>query len=111
MNFQSLLRIALLFVLLLLSACARHVTWIDVRSPEEFSQKHVPDAINIPHDRIGSEISALSLEKDQAIYLYCLSGRRSGIAMETLTAMGYTGVVNIGGLDAALAEAEKSRRN
>jgi phage shock protein E len=110
MNFQSFLRIALLFVLLLLSACAHRVTWIDVRSPEEFSQKHVPAAINIPYDQIGSDITALSLEKDQDIYLYCVSGRRAGIATETLSAMGYTSVVNIGGLDEALAEAEKSRR-
>jgi phage shock protein E len=90
-------------------ACATHATWIDVRNADEFSQKHVSDAQNIPYDQIGSEIAALDLAKDQPIYLYCRSGRRAGLAKETLDALGYTNVVNIGGLEDALAKAEKSR--
>lgn len=80
------------------------VTWIDVRTPEEFSQKHVPDAQNIPYDQIDSKIANLGLQKDQVIYLYCGSGRRAGIAKQTLDSLGYTHVVNIGGLDDALAK-------
>jgi phage shock protein E len=37
------------------------------------------------------------------IYLYCGSGRRAGIAQESLQASGYTNVTNIGGLDEAMA--------
>lgn len=91
------------------AACATRVTWIDVRSPDEFSENHVPAARNIPYDQIGSEIAALGLSKDQPIYLYCRSGRRAGLAKETLDALGYTNVVNVGGLEEALAKAEKSR--
>jgi len=110
MSFQRFLRSTLLIITLSVSvpACASGVTWIDVRTPEEFSQKHVPEAVNIPYDQIGTEIATLGLEKDQVIYLYCHSGRRAGLAKETLDSLGYTRVVNIGGLDEALAEAEKS---
>jgi len=95
---------------LFICACATTggVTWIDVRTPDEFSEKHVPEARNIPYDQIGSGIDALHLKKDQEIYLYCGSGRRAGLAKETLDKLGYTHVVNIGGLDDALAEAEKT---
>ena len=110
MTLKPLLRRSLLLLMLGLSslAWAADVTWIDVRTPEEFSQKHVPDAVNIPYDRIGDEIAALNLDKDSTIYVYCHSGRRAGIAKETLDAMGYTHVVNKGGVDDALAEVAKA---
>ena len=109
MNFTRLFRRTFLLITLFVSAIAwaGDITWIDVRTPEEFSQKHVPDALNIPYDQIGAEISALGLAKDQEIYLYCGSGRRAGLAKETLESLGYTHVSNAGGLDAALSQAEK----
>ena len=87
------------------------VTWIDVRSGEEFSQQHVPGALNIPYEEIDTGITALGLQKDAAIYLYCGSGRRAGIAKETLDKLGYSQVVNVGGLDAALAKAQGAPPN
>ena len=109
MNFRTFLRGKLLLIGLILTgiAWAGDVTWIDVRTPEEFSQKHVAEAVNIPYDQIGAKISTLGLGKDQVIYVYCHSGRRAGMAKETLDAMGYTHVVNVGGVDDALAKAEK----
>jgi phage shock protein E len=88
---------------------AGDITWIDVRTADEFNQQHVQGAVNIPYEEIDAGITNLGLEKDAAIYLYCKSGRRAGIARESLDALGYTGVVNVGGLDAALAEAEKTK--
>jgi phage shock protein E len=89
-------------------ALAGEITWIDVRSAEEFKQQHVEGALNIPYEEIDAGIAGLRLEKDSVIYLYCRTGRRSGIAKASLDALGYTGVVNVGGLEAALAEAEKT---
>ena len=76
--------------------------WIDVRSAAEYSEGHVEQAVNIPHQEIAEQIVAVTAEKDAEIYVYCRSGRRSGIAKETLENLGYTAVVNVGGLDDAL---------
>ena len=76
-------------------------TWIDVRSAEEYAAGHVPQAINIPHDEIGERIAALDLAYDQPFLLYCRSGRRSGLARETLSSMGFTELTNVGGLEDA----------
>ncbi len=107
MSFIRLLRGTVLLVTLILSALAwaGETTWIDVRTAEEFSQKHVPDALNIPYDQIGAKIAEVGLAKDAVIHLYCGSGRRAGLAKETLESLGYTRVVNSGDLDAALLKA------
>ncbi len=109
MSFMSVVRSAALLITLVLSGMvwAGGATWIDVRTPEEFGQKHVPEAINIPYDQIGSKIAELGLDKDQVIYVYCHSGRRAGLAKETLDALGYSQVTNIGGVDDALIKAEQ----
>jgi phage shock protein E len=112
MQVKPLLRQALLLLGLAIAAIAwaGDITWIDVRTPEEFSQKHVPDALNIPYDQIESGISNLQLDKNQVIYLYCGSGRRAGIAKEALDSLGYNHVINVGGLDAALAKAGEAQK-
>ncbi len=91
------------------TALAGAITWIDVRTADEFRQQHVAGAVNIPYEEIDAGIADLRLGKDSVIYLYCRTGRRSGLAKESLEALGYTGVVNVGGLEVALAEAEKTR--
>ena len=71
---------------------------LDVRTPEEFAEKHIPNAINVPNETIGTdEISALP-DKDQLIMVYCRSGRRSKEAAEKLVKLGYTNVVEFGGI-------------
>jgi phage shock protein E len=82
---------------------------IDVRTADEFRQQSVYGAVNIPYEEIDAGITKLGLEKDSAIYLYCKSGRRAGIAKASLDALGFTAVMNVGGLEAALAEAEKAQ--
>ena len=72
---------------------------LDVRTPEEFADKHIPGAINIPNETIGTaEIPELP-DQDQLILVYCRSGNRSKQASEKLAALGYTNVVEFGGIN------------
>ena len=71
---------------------------LDVRTPEEYAEKHIPNAINVPNENIVTdEISALP-DKDQLIMVYCRSGRRSKEAAEKLVKLGYTNIVEFGGI-------------
>ncbi len=70
--------------------------WIDVRTVEEYQAGHLEGAINIPYDEIEQKIEAVSANKTADIQLYCRSGRRSGIALESLRSMGYSKVKNAG---------------
>ena len=71
---------------------------LDVRRPDEYAAGHIPKAINVPNETIGTaEISEL-LDKDQLIMVYCRSGRRSKEASEKLVKLGYTNIVEFGGI-------------
>lgn len=76
---------------------------IDVRTPEEFASGHYPGAINIPYDRIVEGLSATSIPRDTALVLYCRSGNRSGKALVTLKAAGFSQLQNAGDLKTLLA--------
>ncbi len=72
---------------------------LDVRTEAEFAEKHIPNAINIPNESIGSaEIPDLP-DKDQLILVYCRSGNRSKQAAEKLAALGYTNIAEFGGIN------------
>lgn len=71
---------------------------LDVRTPEEFAAGHIPGALNIPNETIGTDEIPQLPEKDQRIYVYCRSGNRSKQASEKLVALGYTDIVEIGGI-------------
>jgi len=94
-----------------LTAASDDPLWIDVRTAQEFSDGHVPQALNIPYDEIAGRIETIAPDKDALIYVYCRSGRRSGIAKETLDGMGYTQVINAGGLDDAMEMVEQDSRD
>ncbi len=68
---------------------------LDVRSPEEFREGHVPGAINVPYDQIAARIAEVPKDKD--VVLYCRSGRRAGIAADVLAANGYTRLSHLEG--------------
>ena len=71
---------------------------LDVRRPDEFASGHIPNAINVPNESIGtSEIPELP-DKNQLIMVYCRSGRRSKEASEKLVKLGYTNIVEFGGI-------------
>ena len=71
---------------------------LDVRTPEEFADKHIPNAINIPNETIGTEKIPELPDKDQLILVYCRSGNRSKQAAGKLVALGYTNIVEFGGI-------------
>ena len=102
---QCLIKTVLLFLALAFCAptwAGEEVLWIDVRSASEYADGHVDGAVNIPHTEIAQRIGEVTEDKEATIYLYCRSGRRSGIALDVLQEAGYEGAVNIGGLDDAL---------
>ena len=71
---------------------------LDVRRPDEFASGHIKNAINVPNEIIGtSNISELP-DKDQLILVYCRSGRRSKEASQKLVELGYTNIVEFGGI-------------
>ena len=72
---------------------------LDVRTTEEFADKHIPDAINIPNETIGAEDIPELPEKDQLILVYCRSGNRSKQASDKLVGLGYTNIVEFGGIN------------
>jgi len=72
---------------------------LDVRTPSEFADKHIPGAINIPNETIGTEQIPELPDKDQLILVYCRSGNRSKQASEKLVALGYTNIVEFGGIN------------
>jgi phage shock protein E len=70
---------------------------IDVRTSEEFGEEHYPNAINISVEQIQSRIVEIG-DKNTAVVLYCASGARSAYAARILKNLGFTDVVNAGGL-------------
>ena len=72
---------------------------LDVRTPEEFAERHIPGAINIPNETISTEEIPELPDKDQLILVYCRSGNRSKQASEKLAALGYTNIVEFGGIN------------
>ena len=73
-------------------------TIVDVRTPEEFTEGHFPNAINIPLDRVAQRINEFK-EMPKPIIAYCRSGNRSGTAVSILKQNGIADAVNGGGLD------------
>jgi phage shock protein E len=82
--------------------------WIDVRTAEEYKAGHLAGAINIPYDEIEQKIATVSVDKTADIQLYCRSGRRSGIALETLRGLGYSKVTNAGAYEQLKQKQAKS---
>jgi len=72
---------------------------LDVRRPDEFADKHIPNAINVPNETIGEDEIPELPDKDQIILVYCRSGNRSKQASKKLAALGYTKVYEFGGIN------------
>ncbi|MDP5239294.1 rhodanese-like domain-containing protein [Uliginosibacterium sp. 31-16] len=74
---------------------------IDVRTPEEFAAGHLEGALNIDHQVISQRIGMAGVSKDDEVILYCRSGRRSALALESLKGLGYKKLQNYGSMDEA----------
>lgn len=72
---------------------------LDVRTAEEYAAGHIKDAINIPNETIGDEEISELPDKNQLIMVYCRSGNRSKQASQKLTNLGYTNIVEFGGIN------------
>ena len=72
---------------------------LDVRTEVEFASGHIPGAILIPNETIGTEEIAQLPDKDQLILVYCRSGNRSRQAADKLARLGYTNIVEFGGIN------------
>ena len=71
---------------------------LDVRRADEFEAGHIPGAVNLPNEEIGTkEIPSLP-DKTQTIYIYCRSGNRSKQAADKLLALGYANIIEFGGI-------------
>lgn len=71
---------------------------LDVRTIDEYKSGHIPSAICIPNEAIGSDIASVLPDKDQLILVYCRSGNRSKQAVEKLKDLGYTNLIEFGGI-------------
>lgn len=117
-----LILIILLVAQLLLSACAKktenasyqqisqetakemmtkddgHII-VDVRRQDEYDSGHIPGAILIPNESIGTNRPAELPDLDQIILIYCRSGNRSKQAAQKLAEMGYKNIFEFGGIN------------
>ena len=71
---------------------------LDVRTQAEYAEGHIPGAICLPNESIGSEPPAELPDREQTILVYCRSGRRSAEAAQKLADMGYVNVLEFGGI-------------
>ena len=106
-NFNLLIIYALASLLLSSIVFSDEPLVIDVRSLEEVKTGIIQDAIHIEWTQIDKEINDIDVTKDQPIYLYCRSGNRSGKATVILEKIGFTNVINAGGIKEAAKKLDK----
>ena len=70
---------------------------LDVRTNEEYAERKIEGSINLPLQEI-QKITSVVPDKNTPVFLHCRSGKSSGKAQKILSSMGYTKVVNIGGI-------------
>lgn len=70
---------------------------LDVRTPREYQQGHVPGAVNLPYQQIGRRLAELQEFKDREVVVYCEVGPRSRVAQSMLQQAGFTDVRHLAG--------------
>jgi rhodanese-related sulfurtransferase len=68
---------------------------LDVRTAGEIARGKIAGSVNLPVDRVGSDIQNVIPDKAARIYVYCLSGSRSALAVDTMMKLGYTNVFSM----------------
>ena len=71
---------------------------IDVRIKAEYLNGHIEEAILLPLDEIDQNAAQVLNDKNQVIFVYCRSGNRSQQAAQKLVDLGYTHIIEIGGI-------------
>lgn len=72
-----------------------HLFVLDVRTPQEYAEGHVPGAVNVPHDQVAARLAEIPRDKD--VVLYCRSGRRAQAAADVLATHGYKRMTHLEG--------------
>lgn len=80
---------------------------LDVREVDEYKGGHIPGAVNVPLSILSTGILKAVPDKDKPVFIYCLSGARSGKAAGIMRSLGYDHVNNIGGINAYKGTIEK----
>lgn len=73
----------------------KDVVILDVRTPGEFSRGKIKGSINVPVDSITDQVEKIVQDKDQLVYIYCLSGSRSAIGADQMDKLGYSNVYSV----------------
>lgn len=79
---------------------------LDVRTPQEYREGHIPGSKNVPLQTIDN-VASMADNQDIPLFLYCYSGTRSRQAVGALQRMGYTNVKNMGGIAAYSGKVER----
>ena len=79
---------------------------LDVRTPQEYREGHIPGSVNAPLQSIGGA-GGVPAGKETPLFVYCYSGARSRQAVGLLARMGYINVKNIGGIAAYQGKVER----
>ena len=79
---------------------------LDARTQAEYDEGHIPGAILIPHDTVATAAEDAPPDKGQLILVYCRSGNRSKQASQALVDLGYTNIVEFGGINSWPYEVE-----
>ena len=87
-------------------AQTENAVMLDVRTPQEYGEGHIPGSRNVPLQTIDKVTSVVE-NKDTALFVYCYSGARSRQATAMLQRMGYRDVRNIGGIAAYQGKVER----
>lgn len=75
----------------------KQVQLVDVRTPEEYAEGHIDNAVNIDFFRDDFKSAFATMDKDQPIYIYCKSGNRSGKAAKILSDLGFEEIYDLEG--------------
>ncbi|MHB9005205.1 MAG: rhodanese-like domain-containing protein [Coriobacteriia bacterium] len=82
-----------------LLAGGKNFVLLDVRTFEEFIAGRIQGSVLLPYDQITAATAAKTIgAKDKTVVVYCRTGHRSGIAAATLVSLGYTKVLDMGGI-------------
>ncbi len=71
---------------------------VDVRTKDEYLEKHIPGAILLPLDSIEKEAETILVDKSGTYFVYCRSGSRSSSAAKILVNLGYENIYDLGGI-------------
>ena len=80
------------------TAADKKIILLDVRTIEEYAEKHIAGTMLIPLDKLQNDVLKKIPNKNSTVFIYCRSGRRSKIAADMMLDMGYINIYDLGGI-------------